>query len=509
MQRLFVILITLVACKPPPSPEVPDTVLPPVEALEPLPDPHARERAAGEFEIISVYEYPGRFSSQQSEHVIGVDIDVSSRASIDLGAMELTDVASGRTVSAFIVYRLDGDGHRVGMHDPAYAGGSRFFVAFAVDEVPTSVRLDYWRMPLGEGALGVAPNGRTHPEEAIRVVAATRDEPRDWFQTHWLLVELENAARSKRTGVPFDCDGRVTRQIEIDGVRRQTGFSPRPPIVPLRTVLVEQRCWLSDGALPAVVAADAPEVSPELLSVLDELPDGADVLGGHWGAIRSLSFSRSGDRLAVGFNGRGVVWHVDSRTRVMAFEDQPTVQQVLLSPDGTRLVVAAIDHAPTLWNVDTGERVRELLMSGTPSASSHVRMSPTGQLFGVDSAIGSRRALTIWGTRSGAPALRIGPTDFTTWRFSPDGFSVLTCSEDGDARVWDLADGADTDGNHRCPLAEPPLRNVPAGAAPEWLLAEPLAAELATVAGGLSRIAFPIGPDMNGADRVVVVGTGL
>ena len=509
MRRLFAILITLIACKAPPPPEVPDTVPPPVEALEPLPDPHARERAAGEFEIVSVYEYPGRFDGQQSRHMIGVDIDVSTRASIDLGAMELTDVERGRTVSAFMVYRLDREGHRVGMHDPNYAGGSRFFVAFAVDEIPTSVRLDYWRMPLGEGAIEVAPSGRVHPEEAIRVVAATHGEPRDWFQTHWLLVELENAARSRRIDVPFDCDGRVTRQIEMDGIRRQTGFSPRPPIVPLRTVLVEQRCWVADGALPVVVAADVPEVSSEILAVLDELPDGTDVLGGHWGAVRSLSFSHLGERLAVGFNGRGVVWEVSTATQVMAFEDEPTVQQMLLSPDGTRLVVSAIDHAPTLWNVDTGERVRDLLMSGTPSAASHVRMSPTGQLFGVDSAIGARRALTIWGTRTGAPALRIGPTHFTSWRFSPDGFSVWTCSEDGDARVWDLAAGDGADGDHRCPLVEPPLRNVPAGAAPPMLLSEPLAAELATVAGDLSRIAFPIGPDADGADRVAVVATGL
>ena len=501
---LVVVGVLLVSCKEPP-PEIPETVLTEEVGFEPLPPQGERERAAGEFEIISAYEYPARLNGQRADHVIAVDLDISNRASIDLGAVELIADRDGSRFSAFRVYRLDENGERVGMRDPTFAGESRFFVAFALPEVPDRIRLEYWGMPLGAEPVEVAESGRVHAEPTTRVVAASHAEPQGWFQAHWLLLEMENASRSARIEAPIGCDGRIGRMIELDGDERRSGLTPRPPIVPLRRVLIDQRCWVSDGFLPPEIAPDVSDIPTNIIAIGSDLPDGATVLENHWGVVRSLAFSRSGERLAVAANGRAIVWDVDAAERLMAVEDDPVIRQVLLSPDGTRLVISAVDHAPTLWDVDTETRVRELLMSGTPSTSSHVRMSPTGQLFGVDSAIGVQRALTIWGTRTGAPALRIGPADFRSWRFSADGFSIATCSSEGDARSWDLSDGAGSEGTHRCPLVEPPLRVVPAGAAPEFLVAEPMAAELAAVPENQSRIAFPIGPGPSGADRVVVL----
>ena len=498
--------LSALACRTPESPVVSETALSDdAGPFIPSADPSARDRAPGEFEIISVYEYPDALSGSRDAHIVAVDLDVSARATVDLGALELTDAERQTTYSAFRVYRLDDDGDRVGMHDPAFASGSRFFVAFAVPEIPAEVTLQYWRMPLSENAIEVAATGGVHPEARVEVLAASHEEPWDWFQTHWLLVEIENAGRTERIDAPFDCDGRVSRSIELDGDARWTELAPRPPIVPIRRVLIEQRCWIGEGAEPPVVAPGVPDVDAAILAIADELPEGATVLTGHWGVVRSLSFSRDGARLAVAANGRVAVWDVDAAARVMAIEQDQVVRQVLLSPDGTRLVVSAVDHAPTLWDVESGTRLRELLMSGTPSTSSQVRMSPSGQLFGVDSAMGVERALTVWGARSGAPALRIGPAPFTSWGFADDGFAVLTCSSDDDGRQWDLADGSDATGTHRCPLVTPPSRVVPAGAAPEFLLAEPMAAELAALPENGSRIAFPIGPSASGADRVVVV----
>lgn len=495
-----------VACKRTEPPHVPETVAPVEERFEPLPEPASRLREPGEFEVIAVYRYPGTFDGMFGQTIVALDIDVSSRADIDLGALEMTDADDGVTHSAFVIYRLDEEGARVGMHDPAYASGSRYFAAFAMEALPDFVRLGYWGMPLGEGTFGVESSGVEHPEEHLRVLARTSEVPAEWFQTHRLLIAVENGSRSDVPRVPIDCDGRVSRLIELDGDSRWERLERRPPIVPERRFLVEQRCWTSQGYLPPEVAVDAEPLPLRLYDLPDDLPDEALVLDGHWGVVRSLSLSREGTRIAVASNAKVSVWELEGPSRVLDFEAPSTVTQVLLSPDGTRLVAASPDHAPTLWDVESGERVRELLMTGTPNAESDVRMSPSGQLFGVDSQMGTDRAITIWGTRTGAPALRLGPGDFDTWRFSDDGYSVLTCDIEGQAQTWDMSDGSHASADDRCPLAVPPLDSVPAGDALRFLLAEPLAAETATASADGSRVAFGLGPDGVGADRVVVLG---
>ncbi len=503
---IALVLLGVGGCKRPAPPHVPENAAPVEERFEPMPEPATRARAPGEFEVISVYRYPGEFDGMFGEPLVGLDIDVSSRADIDLGALEMTDADDGVTHSAFIVYRLDGDGNRVGMHDPAYVSGSRYFAAFAMDDYPDFVRLGYWGMPLGDGTFGVESSGVEHPEERVRVVARTSDEPAGWFQTHRMLVVVENGSRSDVIRDPIECDGLVSRMIELDGDRRWESLERRPAIVPERRFLMEQRCWGSEGYLPPEVAVDAEPLGPGLNRLPEVLPEGALLLEGHWGVVRSLSLSRDAARLAVASNAKVAVWELGGTNRLLDIEEPSTVTQVLLAPDGTRLVAASPDHAPTLWDVDTGLRVRELLMTGTPNAESNVRMSPSGQLFGVDSQMGTDRAITIWGTRTGAPALRLGPGDFDTWRFSDDGFSVLTCDLEGQAVTWDMSDGSRANADHRCPLAVPPLDSIPAGDALRFLLAEPLAAETATASADGSRVAFGIGPGADGADRVVVLG---
>ncbi|MFT6396566.1 MAG: hypothetical protein ACJAYU_001309 [Bradymonadia bacterium] len=500
------IILTLVACQRPEPPHVPEVVEPVQERFEPLPEPASRLRAPGEFEIVAVYRYPGTFEGMFGQTIVALDIDVSSRADIDLGALEMTDADHGVTHSAFVIYRLNGDGERVGLHDPAYAYSSRYFAAFVMDAPPDFVRLGYWGMPLGEGIFGVEASGLEHPEERLRVLARTSEEPADWFQTHRLLIAIENGSRSSVPRVPIGCDGRISRLIELDGDARWESLERRPSIVPERRFLIEQRCWSSQGHLPPEVAFDAEPLSLGLYHLPDDLPVGALVLDGHWGVVRSLSFSRDGTRIAVASNAKVAVWDLEGPNRIVDFEAPSTVTQVLLSPDGTRLVAASPDHAPTLWDMESGERVRELLMTGTPNADSEVRMSPSGQLFGVDSQMGTDRAITVWGTRAGAPALRLGPGDFETWSFSDDGFGVLTCDLEGQAQTWDMSDGSRAAAEHRCPLAVEPLDSVPAGDALRFLLAEPLAAETATASADGSRVAFGLGPDADGADRVVVLG---
>ena len=89
------------------------------------------------------------------------------------------------------------------------------------------------------------------------------------------------------------------------------------------------------------------------------------------------------------------------------------VDSLAVSPDGAHVITMARDGIARLWNVATGDLVRQVQVGGTFSTS--IRFSPDGTRFAVSAAEG----VSVWDVASGARvATAQAGTDAV---FSPDG----------------------------------------------------------------------------------------
>jgi WD40 repeat protein len=157
--------------------------------------------------------------------------------------------------------------------------------------------------------------------------------------------------------------------------------------------------------------------------------------------IVSVSFSPDGHTIATG-GRRAMLWNISTgRARTMAPDDDDAaagarVNDVVFSPDGTRLAGAGQDGATRLWNVDTGRPVRPP-MRGPVGALEGVTFSPDGKLvmaFGDDSK--------VWLLDSGRPqTLMIHRHANDDVAFDRTGRTLATAAQDGRIRFWDVRSG--------------------------------------------------------------------
>lgn len=87
---------------------------------------------------------------------------------------------------------------------------------------------------------------------------------------------------------------------------------------------------------------------------VDGQPDGA-AIEVHTGAIRMITFSTDGERMAtVGVDGRVALWQVGARTFRPFSGHKGTVDDAAFSPAGTVLVTVGRDGRVLLWDVESG-----------------------------------------------------------------------------------------------------------------------------------------------------------
>ncbi|MBN9692761.1 MAG: protein kinase [Verrucomicrobia bacterium] len=199
-------------------------------------------------------------------------------------------------------------------------------------------------------------------------------------------------------------------------------------------------------------------------------------------SLRSLSFSRTGERLLTSdWRGRTALWDAKTGREIRGYplagpsalfpDDQrliatrggwafgvngpvvvevatgrvlgqvPTenVLAVAVSPDGTRFVTAGQDGAARLWDSQTLEPLRELRADW--EAIGPVVFSPEGRRI----AVGREDRLTIWDAETGEVLQELrspqGRSAFGSVAFSPDGERVVTGTSQGLAVVWDWKAG--------------------------------------------------------------------
>jgi WD40 repeat protein/serine/threonine protein kinase len=170
-------------------------------------------------------------------------------------------------------------------------------------------------------------------------------------------------------------------------------------------------------------------------------------LGGHDAEVSGLAFSPAGDRLASGDDrGRVRIWFDQGRQRGLQqwiFEREldghnGSITALRFTPDGSRLVVASGDRTCGQWDLATGQELRELVLKHPEWVSS------------LDISADGLRALTtcddgqarLWRLADAAllASVRSPGTPFNAVAFSPDAStSVLTAAADKQVMLWDLS----------------------------------------------------------------------
>jgi WD40 repeat protein/DNA-binding SARP family transcriptional activator len=173
-------------------------------------------------------------------------------------------------------------------------------------------------------------------------------------------------------------------------------------------------------------------------------------IGGHTAPISALAFAADGDRLlTTAADGTARMWDLT----VAGGRDWLTVAAsahgwsgVAISPDGTRLAIAA-EQGVSVRDLTTGDEVAAL--EGRPGPIAELVFSPDGRLVAGASAMGSvpagrSTAIAVWDVRTGELTMLAGHDGAVgALAFSPDAALLLSGGADGTVRVWDLATGAE------------------------------------------------------------------
>ena len=198
------------------------------------------------------------------------------------------------------------------------------------------------------------------------------------------------------------------------------------------------------------------------------------VLTGHANGVEDVAFDRTGTLLATGSaDDTAAVWRVADGRRLADLRGHAGfVESVEFSPDSRFLLTGSDDGTARVWGVASGRLVAELL--GHTDAVTRARFSPDGtriatasqdesartwhspavrareSFAGGDARFGGDGDVVV--TAAGLDALfvydrakgtrqRLRGDSFVDFVVSPDGGSVLTADDFGEAVLWDARSG--------------------------------------------------------------------
>jgi len=168
-----------------------------------------------------------------------------------------------------------------------------------------------------------------------------------------------------------------------------------------------------------------------------------------YATVEGVAFSPDGTKLATAsWDDTARIWDVRTGKELIRMHHDRAVSVVAFSPDGTKLATASDDATARVWDVRTGEELFRMVHNdwgeGIPSGYFYVDdvvFSPDGTRLATTCRDGTAR---VWDAATGRELARMksGNTVFKSAViaviFSSDGTKLATASSDHTARVWDM-----------------------------------------------------------------------
>jgi WD40 repeat protein len=166
----------------------------------------------------------------------------------------------------------------------------------------------------------------------------------------------------------------------------------------------------------------------------------ATVLSGHAQTVDDLLFTRDGKRVISCSDDYTIrIWNVESGDAELLTGHTDEVWRIALSQDGRLLASASKDRTARLWNLETGER---RVLSGHAGPVDSVAFTPDGRQL-----VSSNRGddlLRVWDVGTGAlvRTFKTGMGPLGLLRLSADGrHALVQARELPRAQLWDLTQG--------------------------------------------------------------------
>jgi WD40 repeat protein len=157
-------------------------------------------------------------------------------------------------------------------------------------------------------------------------------------------------------------------------------------------------------------------------------------------AITKLVFSSDNTQLAVGYQtGKVTVWRLGDKLTQRTF--QPHSSRILMLaflPGNEQLMTGAVGDSVRVWTTD-GEAVSPVPLEDNAKVETAVALSADGQKLAI--AQGNTIALYDRGTGKHYANCEGHINKVACVAFSPDGNRLVSGSQDGTVRLWDVATG--------------------------------------------------------------------
>jgi len=167
-------------------------------------------------------------------------------------------------------------------------------------------------------------------------------------------------------------------------------------------------------------------------------------LQGHSNWVNSVTISRDGQILVSGSRDKTIsIWQLDTGKKLRTLTGHTSfVYSVAISPDGQTLASGSEDTTIKLWQMSTGRQLRTL--GGRFSGHSHwvnsVAISPDGQTL-VSSSTDNTIKLWRLGTGRELHTLTGHSGSVRSVAISPDGQTLVSGSDDTTIKLWQMDTG--------------------------------------------------------------------
>ena len=179
-------------------------------------------------------------------------------------------------------------------------------------------------------------------------------------------------------------------------------------------------------------------------------------------SVRSAVFSLDGTRVVTGADDNtAILWDSKTGKLIIPFRGHDdTVASAVFSPDGQRILTASKDKTAKLWTLD-GKLLATL--EGHTGPLANAVFSPSGDRILTASSVDSvDRTARLWSDAGELitilrghcrkdgfyPDVEFPPCGVPSVAFSPNGRLILTGSNDGTARLWEVGGVATTFRGH-------------------------------------------------------------